>query len=181
MSSLTLCMGTECTEVCIQCEGLPLSELVHLLVLCVRNWAYTVNICHLLQYDIPSERECRLDEVPIEIAPREEWLLDDAELNTVTLSNMSIDSKLIETDGKRGRYREITVDYGAGESVMNPDEWPNVDLRPSKSSVKGQRYVGPGGENGESPYRTTRWRRHLKSSIPWSQSPQALACSVGDH
>ena len=29
---------------------------------------------------------------------------------------------------------------------MNPDEWPNVDLTPSKSSVKGQRYVGPGGE-----------------------------------
>ena len=29
---------------------------------------------------------------------------------------------------------------------MNPDEWPNVDLKPSKHSVKGQRYVGPGGE-----------------------------------
>ena len=27
---------------------------------------------------------------------------------------------------------------------MNPDEWPNVDLQPSKGSVKGQRYVGPG-------------------------------------
>ena len=29
---------------------------------------------------------------------------------------------------------------------MNPDDWPNVDLKPSKSSVKGQRYVAPGGE-----------------------------------
>ena len=29
---------------------------------------------------------------------------------------------------------------------MNPDEWPNIDLKPSKGSVKGQRYVGPGGE-----------------------------------
>ena len=29
---------------------------------------------------------------------------------------------------------------------MNPDDWPNVDLKPSKGSVKGQRYVGPGGE-----------------------------------
>ena len=26
--------------------------------------------------------------------------------------------KLVETDGKRGRYREITVDSGAGESVV---------------------------------------------------------------
>ena len=29
---------------------------------------------------------------------------------------------------------------------MNPDDWPNIDLKPSKGSVKGQRYVGPGGE-----------------------------------
>ena len=68
------------------------------------------------------------------------------DLNTVTIGNMSIHSKPVETDGKRGRYREITVDSGAGESVVNPDDWPNVDLKPSKGSVKGQRYVGPGGE-----------------------------------
>ena len=37
---------------------------------------------------------------------------------------------------------ELTVDFGAGESVVNPDEWPNADLKPSKGSVKGQR----GGE-----------------------------------
>ena len=30
---------------------------------------------------------------------------------------------------------------------MNPDDWPNVDLKPSKGSVNRQRYVGPGGEN----------------------------------
>ena len=29
---------------------------------------------------------------------------------------------------------------------MNPDEWPNVDLKPAKGSVNGQRYVGPGDE-----------------------------------
>ena len=29
---------------------------------------------------------------------------------------------------------------------MNPDEWPNIDLKPSKGSVKGQRHVGRGGE-----------------------------------
>ena len=72
---------------------------------------------------------------------------------------MSIHSKPVEPGGKRGRYRAITVDCGAGESVVNPDAWPNVDLKPSKGSVKGQRYLGPGGEkidklgemNGESP------------------------------
>ena len=29
---------------------------------------------------------------------------------------------------------------------MNPDVSPNVDLEPSKGSVKGQGYVGPRGE-----------------------------------
>ena len=59
---------------------------------------------------------------------------------------MTVDSKPGETDGKRGRYREITVHFGAGESVVNPDDWPNVDMKPSKGLVKGQRYAGPGGE-----------------------------------
>ena len=67
------------------------------------------------------------------------------DLNAVTIGNMSIDSKPVATDGERGRYREITVDFGAGESVVNPDDWPNADLKPSKASVKGQRYVGLGG------------------------------------
>ena len=58
----------------------------------------------------------------------------------------SIDSKPVATDGERGRCREITVDSGARESVVNPDDWPNIDLKPSKGSVKGQRYVGLGGE-----------------------------------
>ena len=127
--------------------------------------------------------QCRPDEVPSEVAPCEEWLPEEVELNTVTISNMSIDSKPVEIDGKRCRYREITVDSGAGESVVNPDEWPNVDLKPSKGSVKGQRYVGPGcekidnfGELTDTPYRTTQRGRHLKSSdISWSQSPPWLA------
>ena len=71
---------------------------------------------------------------------------DEVDLSEVTISNKSVDSEPVETDGKRGRYREITVDSGAGESLVNPDEWPNVDLKPSKGSVKGQRYVAPGGE-----------------------------------
>ena len=66
-------------------------------------------------------RKCRPDEVPIEVAPGEVWLLDEVELYAVTISNVSIDSKLVETDGKRGRYREITFDSGEGKSVENPD------------------------------------------------------------
>ena len=97
----------------------------------------------------------------------EEWWPGEVDLNTVTIGNISID-KPVETDGKRGRYREITVDSGAGESVVNPDDWPNVDLKPSKGSVEGQRYVGPGGEKmdnlGELPVKV-RTERHGGSDI----------------
>ena len=46
---------------------------------------------------------------------------------------MSIDSKPVATEGERARNREIAVDSGAGESVVNPDDWPNADLKPSKA------------------------------------------------
>ena len=117
----------------------------------------------------------------------EEWWSEEVDLNRVTIGNMSVDSEPVETDGKRGRYREITVDSGPGGSVVNPDEWPNVDVKPSKGSVKGQRHVGPGREkidnlvrlDSKSPYRTTRRRRHLKpSDIPRRQGPQTPACCV---
>ena len=88
------------------------------------------------QYDISSEGEDR---------PTER-VLDEVDLNAVTIGNMSIDSKHVATDGERGRHREITADSSARESVVNPDNWPNIGLKPSKGSVKGQRYVTPGGE-----------------------------------
>ena len=77
------------------------------------------------QYDISSVGEGRPDEVQIELASSDnsndgEWWPDEVDLNTVTIGNMSIDSKPVETDGKRGQYREITVDSGARESVVNP-------------------------------------------------------------
>ena len=40
----------------------------------------------------------------------DEWVPDDVELNTVTINSMSIDGKSVETDGTRGRNREITVE-----------------------------------------------------------------------
>ena len=59
------------------------------------------------QYETSSKGECRLDEVPLEVAPcdnsNDEWLPDDVELNTVTINSMSIDGKSVETDGTRGR------------------------------------------------------------------------------
>ena len=90
------------------------------------------------QYDISSEGEGRPDKIPEAAAPNgnsndEEWWLDEVELNIVTISNMSINSKPVATDGERGRYREITVDSGAGESVVNPDERPTFDLKLSKA------------------------------------------------
>ena len=93
-------------------------------------------------YDICSEGEDR----PSDNSNDGELWLDEVDLIAVTFGNMSIDSKPVATDGERGRYREITVDSGVGESVVNPDHWPNIDLKPSKGSVKGQRYVGPGGD-----------------------------------
>ena len=124
------------------------SQWSFLFVLCVRYWAYTANICQLQlpSTTSPVRENVDLTKYQLKSPPCEEWLLEEIELNTVTISNMSIDSKLVETDGTRGRYRDITVDSGAGESVVNPDEWPNVDLKPSKGSVQGQRYLGPGTE-----------------------------------
>ena len=88
-----------------------------------------------------SEGESRPDEIPKEADPNdnsddEEWWPDEVELNAVTIGNMSIDNKLVETDGRRGRYREITVDSGAAESVVSPDDWPYADLKPSQGEVK---------------------------------------------
>ena len=66
------------------------------------------------QCDVSSEGEGLSEEIPIEVAPSdhsndEEWWPGEVDLNSVTINNMSIDSKPVETDGKRGRYREITL------------------------------------------------------------------------
>ena len=105
-------------------------------------------------YDIFSEEAGRHDDVPVVGAPSDnsnlgEWWPDEVDLDTVTIGNMSIDSKPVETNGKRGRHREITIDCGAGEPVVNPIEWPNVDLKPSKGSVKEQRHVCLGGKKND--------------------------------
>ena len=94
------------------------------------------------QYDISSSGEDR----PSDNSNDGEWWPDEVDLNAVTLGNMTIDSKPVARDGERGRYREITVDSGARESVVNPHDWPHVDLKTSKGSVKGQRHLGLGGE-----------------------------------
>ena len=66
------------------------------------------------QYDISSEGEDR----PSDNSNDGEWWPDEVDLNAVTIGNMTIDSKPVATDGERGRYLEITVDSGAGESVV---------------------------------------------------------------
>ena len=124
---------------CIRCERLPVSE--HPCLFCVpeAGGVYQRLPHKAPQYDISSSGEDR----PSDNSNDGEWWPDEVDLNAVTIGNMIIDSKPVAADGERGRYREITVDSGAGESVVNPDDWPNVDLKPSKGSVKGQRYVGP--------------------------------------
>ena len=72
-----------------------------------------------------------------------EWWSDEVDLKAVTIGNMSTDSKLVATEGERGQYRKITVDFGAGESVVNPDDWLNVDLKVSQGSVKRTTIRGP--------------------------------------
>ena len=84
------------------------------------------------QYDISSEGEDR----PSDNSNDGEWWPDEVDLNAVIIGNMSIDSKPVATDGEPNWYRQITVDSGAGESVVNPDQWPNIDLKLSKGSVK---------------------------------------------
>ena len=58
------------------------------------------------QYDISSEGEDR----PSDNSNDGEWWPDEADLNAVTIGNMTINSKPGETDGKR--------ESGAGESVV---------------------------------------------------------------
>ena len=85
---------------------------------------------HLLsqasQYHTSREGGGRSDEIPVDVAPSdhssdEEWCTDEVDLKTVTITKMSIDSKHFGTDGKRGRYREITIDSGSRKPVVNPD------------------------------------------------------------
>ena len=63
---------------------------------------------------------------------------DEIDLNVV---DVSLNQVVPE-----GGFCEITVDSGAGESVINPDDVPGAILRPSEGSRRGQRYVGAGGE-----------------------------------
>ena len=109
MSSLTFCMqhgdllAQNATKSVSSAKG-SLSVNFPICCVCQILGVYSQHLpITALQYDIPSEGECRPDEVPIEVAPCEEWLPEEVELNTVTISNMSIDSKRVETDGKRGQ------------------------------------------------------------------------------
>jgi hypothetical protein len=56
------------------------------------------------------------------------------------ISKMEVDSL------SHGDRMDITVDSGAGESVVNPLSLPQYPLKPSAGSIRGQKYRGPGGE-----------------------------------
>ena len=62
----------------------------------------------------------------------------------IDLNNVeSLGSICARAEGLR-EMREITVDSGAGEPVINPEHLPGTDVNPS--SRPGKRYVGPGEE-----------------------------------
>ena len=65
-------------------------------------------------------------------------------LGAVSVANIEFEQR--QQQQGRGRCHEITVDTGAGESVVSPEEWPAQQVRPSAGSQRGQCYVGPGGE-----------------------------------
>ena len=77
--SLFSAVGIGCMSSLIFCSKrtLPLSEVPRLF--CVRVLGvfdrYLPSTAH--QYDISSGGEYRLDDVPFEVAPCEEWLLDE--------------------------------------------------------------------------------------------------------
>ena len=48
--------------------------------------------------------------LPRVTTPMIEWWPEEVDLKTVTMGNMSIDTEPVETDGKRGRYQEITLE-----------------------------------------------------------------------
>ena len=87
------------------------------------------------QYDTSSEGEDR----PSDNSNDGEWPDEVA----VTIGNMSIGTKHVATDGERGRYRVITVDSGAGESVVNPDDWSNIDFETVKGLSERTTIRGP--------------------------------------
>ena len=102
-SSPTLCNKWILEHETHRCERLPLSELPCLFS--VREaGSVPTSAC-----DISSEGEDRASDNSND----REWRPDEVDLNAVTIGNMSIDSKIVETGGERGRYRAITVDSGA--------------------------------------------------------------------
>ena len=62
----------------------------------------------------------------------------------------AFDDAMEVDEGQRGTHNikklKLTVDSGAGDSVIDGDQWPNQPKRESEGSRKGRRYVGPGSE-----------------------------------
>ena len=103
----------KCTEVFAPRERLLVGELHRLF--CVSEAGFCTNACHPRHHSTISSAKKKNDRVTTSMMKN--GAPDEVDLNTVTIDNMTIDSESRGTDEKRGRYREITVDSGAGESV----------------------------------------------------------------
>ena len=129
------------------------------------NGAYTIDIRHL---QLPSATSQVTEDVDLT-----KYQLKSPRVKSGLPGNMSIDSKPVETDGKRGRYRQITFDSGAGESVVNPDEWFGCRSQQTIRSHSGSK-VGVAGTRAvksEMAWSPESRRRSLRSEVKHQRSP----------
>ena len=80
-----------------------LSETFPACSVCQKLGVYVRKPISAPQYDISSEGEDR----PSDNSNDGDWWPDEVDLNAVIIGNVSIDSKLVATDGERGRYGGI--------------------------------------------------------------------------
>ena len=98
-----------------------------------------------------------------------EWESSDAEEDddfhgpAMDLCGFVVESILLNSaeTSSSGRPFDITVDSGAGKSVMPPDAAPDYELQTSAGQLEGQHFVGAGGDSSCRPSsRLRRKRRH---------------------
>ena len=94
------------------------------------------------QYDISSERDDRLSDN----SDDEEWEPDEVTRTRPQLATCPSTANLSQQTVSEVGTEKSQLTEVLGQPAVNPDDWPNIDLKPSNGSVKGQRYVGPEGE-----------------------------------
>ena len=152
-------------------------------VLCARSWECT-NVCQLKRHSTTSpvnEKTDRATTPMMESGGLTRWTSTQSQLATCP-STANLLQQVVSEAGTRNHSW-----FGCRRIGCKSRRLAECRFEPSKGSVKGQQYVGAGGEKIDnleeltvkSSHWTTRWVLHLETSdIPRSQAPQAFACSV---